>query len=145
MFLPATASIMRLLTPFGALAHCNPSPSPPPYPKHCILLTLTIMPIQVFTLTHTDLIESHTRMHVPYIHQGCEDKHVKSPPQVYTHTHTLTGVDAFAVTDPFKSSSRADPCKPAQLKDVTLEVFTAHRLFFFFFNPHTAYSTDIHT
>ena len=59
------------------------------------------MPAQVFTLTHTDLIESHTRMHVPYIHHGCEDKREITLTGTHTHTHTLTGVDAFVVTDPF--------------------------------------------
>lgn len=40
-------------------------------------------------------------------------------------SNTLAGVDAFAVTDVLESSSWADPCKLVQLKDVTVEVFTA--------------------
>lgn len=49
-FLPQP-SIKRLLTAFGATTCCNPSLITPPSPKRRILLTLTIMPVQVFTLT----------------------------------------------------------------------------------------------
>lgn len=76
-FLPQP-SIKRLLTAFGATDYCNPSLIAPPYPKRRILLTLTIMPVQVFTLTLSNR-NPLTRMHVPHIHQ----KHMKS----LHHTH----------------------------------------------------------
>lgn len=81
-------SIKRLLTAFGTTTHCNPSLIIPPSPKRCILLILTIMPVQVFTLT---LFSRNplTRMHVPHIHQKRE----------ISTSHTPTGVNAFAMTD----------------------------------------------
>lgn len=81
-------SIKRLLTAFGATTHCNPSLIAPPSPKRRILLTLTIMPVQVFTLTLFNR-NPPTRMHVPHIHLKRE----------ISASHTPTGVDALAVTD----------------------------------------------
>lgn len=65
-------------------------------------------------------------MHVPHIHR----KHVKS----VNHTHTRR-CGCLCSDWSLKSSSWADPCKLVQLKDVTLEVFTAPADFFFSFPP----------
>lgn len=84
-------SIKRLLTAFGATTHCNPSLMSLPSPKRCILLTLTIMPMQVFISRSLTGTHSHACMCHIYI------RNVKS--------HIPTGVDAFAVTDRPKAES----------------------------------------
>lgn len=48
-------------------------------------------------------------MHMTHIHGAHEDKHVSL---FLTHTHTLTGVDAFAVTDLLKAQAGQIPPTP---------------------------------
>lgn len=143
MFLPATASIKRLLTPLAPRPIVILPPITSPHPKHCILLTLTIMPVQVFTHSHTDLTETpHTHMHMTHIHRAHKDKHVNS--FSHTHTHTLTGVDAFAVTDLLKAQAGQIHASSLSQRMLLWKCLQLSLIFFFFFfsslfsfPPHT--------
>lgn len=97
MFLPATASIKRLLTALAPRPIVILTPSPHLTGALHLINTDNHAHTGIHSHSRTDLIVTHSRAFATYT---LTHTHTQ-----LSHIHALTGVDAFAVTDLLKAQA----------------------------------------
>lgn len=135
MFLPATASIKRLLTPLAPWLIVILPPSPK-------VLHLINTDNHACTGIHSlpyrfNRNPPPSHMHMTHIHRA----HMNKP--VNSFSHTLTGVDAFAVTDLLKAQAGQIHASLISQRMLLWKCLQLSLNFFFFFSFHFLHTLPI--